>query len=66
MRGEAAANATNGWDITIELGKTDRAFLSLARAQMLSLMTTGWTAAVELSRSDRRLFASFVEACRGL
>jgi hypothetical protein len=59
----AVPNATEGWDLTIVLPKTDAAFRSLATSKVVSLATTGWTTAVTLDDEDRKVIAGFVARC---
>lgn len=61
----ATANASKGWDLTIELPKSDPAFQSLKTAKAMSLSTTGWTGAVFIGSDDRHVIAAFVSQCAG-
>jgi hypothetical protein len=59
----AKPNSANGWDLTLELSKDDRAFRSLSSAKMISLMTTGWTGAVVIGPPDHNIISGFVNQC---
>lgn len=59
------ANPVRGWDLTIEIRKSDPAFIALSKAKAVSLMTTGTTGLVFLGSGDRKIIAAFVEQCRG-
>ncbi|HEY5071248.1 MAG TPA: hypothetical protein VII63_04370 [Caulobacteraceae bacterium] len=56
-------NAVRGWDLTIEISKSDPAFLGLSKATAVSLMTTGMTGLIEIGPQDHKLIASFVKRC---
>lgn len=62
--GSAKANPLKGWDITIELPRTDKVFQNLGKADMLSLFSTGYTALVALEKADRKTMTDFVKECR--
>jgi len=59
----ATPNPSKGWDLTIELPKSDPAFQSLATAKAMSLTTTGWSGAVFIEPDDRHVIAPFVSQC---
>lgn len=59
----ATPNPSKGWDLTIELPKTDAAFQSLKTAKAMSLTTTGWAGAVFIGPDDRHVIAPFVSRC---
>jgi hypothetical protein len=59
----ATPNPSKGWDLTIELPKSDPAFQSLTTAKAMSLTTTGWSGAVFIGPDDRHVIAAFVSQC---
>jgi hypothetical protein len=61
----AVRNASTGWDMTIRLPKNDPIFVSLPRAEFVTLFTTGFTQAAMLDKADRKVIAAFVRQCRG-
>jgi len=57
-------NPAGGWDLVIEIPKSEPAFVALGKAKMMTLFTTGHTVGVVLSDADRAVVGDFVSRCR--
>jgi hypothetical protein len=59
-------NPAGGMDLTISIAKTDKAFVGLPKAKLMSLFSTGHTIGVFLEDKDRPVIGGFVQQCLAL
>jgi len=60
---EAVKNPANGWDLTIELPKSDKQLKAVGKSDMISLFTTGYTMAVPMDADARAKWNAFMQQC---
>ena len=60
---EALKNPAGGWDLTIELPKTDKQLKTVDKSDMISLLSTGYTMAAPMDADAHAKWNAFMEQC---